>query len=237
VWWVDVPGDLRRGDTLDVLFEPRAGEEPVVHAVRFVSGKMEKTFQAYRFKADGDAFPRFFQPSGEELEQRLEDAPLEQYEQVTSLLRDGRRHKGVDFKTPVGSPVKATFAGTITRKNWSFRGNGNCLELSEAGGQHRKALFLHLSEVPRTVQVGQRIAKGEVLAQSGNTGHSFAPHLHYQLMAGSSDRVLDPFESHKIYRRALAVAQKPALETEIQRLDLLMGATPTSAAEPKVAGN
>ena len=33
---------------------------------------------------------------------------------ITSLLRDGRRHKGVDFKTPVGTEVKATFNGTIT---------------------------------------------------------------------------------------------------------------------------
>ncbi len=234
VWWVEVPGDLRRGDRLEVLFEERAGEEPVAHAVRFTSGKFEKVFQAYRFKADGDPFARFYQPSGEELEQRLEDPPLEHYEQVTSLLRDGRRHKGVDFKAPVGTPVKAPFAGTITRKNWSFRGNGNCVELSESGGLHRKAFFLHLSELPRSLQVGQRVGRGQVLAQSGNSGHSFAPHLHYQLMGGG-DRVLDPFVSQKVFRKSLAEAQRPALAAEILRLGALI--SPPTVVTPQVAGN
>ena len=51
--------------------------------------------------------------------------PLDSWEQITSLLKDGRQHKGVDFKTPVGTPVKATFDGTITRKNWSSAATGN----------------------------------------------------------------------------------------------------------------
>src|SRR2546423_380081 len=33
VWWVDVPGDLLKGDQLEVLYEERANDEPVVHAV------------------------------------------------------------------------------------------------------------------------------------------------------------------------------------------------------------
>lgn len=221
VWWIDVPGDLLKGDTLDVLFEERVGEEPVVHAVRFRSGKNDRTYQVYRFKAAGDEFARFYAPDGEELELRLQDSPLDSYEQITSLLKDGRRHKGVDFKAPVGTPVKAPFSGTITRKNWNWRGNGNCIELTEAGGLRRKALFLHLSELPGSVRPGRRVAKGEVLAQSGNTGRSFAPHLHYQLMS-ASDRVLDPFDSHQTYRRSLPPEQKAALDAEIRRLDALM---------------
>ncbi|MFZ5468308.1 MAG: M23 family metallopeptidase [Myxococcota bacterium] len=220
VWWVQVPADLRKGDAVDVLFQPRAGEEPLVHAVRLTSQKHDKTFEAFRFQPPGAAFARFFTPSGEELEERLEDAPLDEYEQITSLLRDGRRHKGVDFKTPVGTPVKATFFGTITRKNWSFRANGNCLELSEAGGR-RKAVFLHLSELPRSLRVGQRVAKGDVIAQSGNSGRSFAPHLHYQL-ENASGKVMDPFQSHKSFRRSVLAAHKPLLEAEIRRLQGLL---------------
>ena len=113
VWWVDVPGDLRRGDTLDVLYEPRPGEEPLVHAVRFVSGKTGQTHRAYRYQASGEKVARYYQPNGEELELRLQNAPLDEYEQVTSLLRDGRKHRGVDFKTAVGTPVKAPIVGTF----------------------------------------------------------------------------------------------------------------------------
>jgi len=72
-----------------------------------------RTYEAYRFQPAGAPFARFYTPGGEDLERRLVPSPLDSWEQITSLLKDGRKHKGVDFKTPVGSPVKATFDGTI----------------------------------------------------------------------------------------------------------------------------
>src|SRR5262245_11318444 len=114
VWCINIPGDLRRGDRIELLFEERPSEEPFVHAIRFASIKAGRTFRAYRYKAADSAFPRYYGPSGEEVELRIKDAPLDDYEQVTSLVKDGRRHKGVDFKTPVSSKVKATFDGILT---------------------------------------------------------------------------------------------------------------------------
>jgi murein DD-endopeptidase len=222
VWWVDVPGDIRRGDTLDVLYEVRSAEEPLVHAVRFSSGKTGQTHRTYRFQAEGDKNARYYLPSGEELELRLEGSPLDDYEQVTSLLRDGRHHKGVDFKTPVGTPVKAPFASIVRRKNWSFRFNGNCLDLEETGGKHRHALFLHMEELPRSLKVGDHFTAGAIVGHSGNSGHSFAPHLHYQLEA-ADEHVLDPYESHRTYRRSLSASQRPAFEAEMRRQDALLG--------------
>jgi murein DD-endopeptidase len=211
VWWMRVPADLQRGDRVDLLYEERAGEEPVVHAVRVVSGKLQRTLEAFRFRAASSEFARYYLPDGEELELRLVPSPLDAYEQVTSLIRDGRGHKGVDFKTPVGSPVKATFDGHVTRKNWFFRGNGNSLEVTESAGPHRKALFLHLSELPKSLAPGTGISQGEVIAHSGNSGHSFAPHLHYQLES-MDGRVLDPFQEHPTRRASLMAGDRPAFE-------------------------
>jgi len=229
VWWVDVPGDIRRGDTLDILYEVRANEEPLVYAVRFTSGKTGQTHRTYRFQPAGDKNARYYLPSGEELELRLENSPLDDYEQVTSLLRDGRKHKGVDFKTPVGTPVKAPFTGIVRRKNWAFRFNGNCIDLEEAGGRHRHALFLHLDELPRSLKVGDRVSVGAVMGRTGNSGRSFAPHLHYQLEA-ADERILDPYENHRTYRRSLPAAQRAAFETEMRRQDGLLGATAMAGA-------
>lgn len=223
VWWVRVPQDLVKGDTLAVVYETRDGQEPLVHAVRFESKKQGKTFETYRFKPSGNDFARYYQADSSELEERLVDSPLDTYEQVTSLLRDGRKHKGVDFKTPVGTPVKATFDGTVERKNWNFRGNGNSVEIHESGGQGRNALFLHLSEIPKSLATGQRVKKGEVIARSGNTGHSFAPHLHYQLMSG--EKVIDPFTSHKTTRISLPATERAAFEKRMAELKALMPAT------------
>ena len=129
VWWINVPDDLRRGDVVDVVFSERQGAEPLVHAVRFVSERAGRWFAAYRYQAPGQAYAHYYSRDGQEIELRLRDAPLDDHEQVTSLLRDGRGHRGVDFRTPVGTPVKATFDGTVGRVNRSFRQNGNCLEL------------------------------------------------------------------------------------------------------------
>ncbi|RKH03828.1 M23 family peptidase [Corallococcus sp. CA053C] len=222
VWWVRVPGEILRGDTLDVLYQRRPSEEPLVYAVRFVSGKTGQTHRAYRYQPAGETNAHYYLPGGDELELRMEHSPIDSYEQITSLLRDGRGHKGVDFRAPVGTTVRAPFAGVVKRKNWNFGSNGNCIELVESGGKGRRALFLHLSELPRTVQAGMRVSAGQVLAQSGNTGHSFAPHLHYQLMQGE-DRVLDPFDQHKTFRGALVATQKASFEAEVQRLDGLLG--------------
>lgn len=222
VWWLRVPQDLLKGDTLAAVYETRDGQEPLVHAVRFTSRKLGKTFEAYRYKPSTDSFARYYQADASELEERLVDSPLESWEQVTSLLRDGRKHKGVDFKTPVGTAVKATFDGTVARKNWNFRGNGNSVEITESGGQGRSALYLHLSELPKTLAVGQRIKKGEVFAKSGNTGHSFAPHLHYQLMLG--EKVIDPFESHKTTRISLPATERAGFDKKKAELDALLPA-------------
>jgi len=232
VWWIAVPADLRKGDVLEVVYEPQPGQEPLVSAVRLQSAKFGRTFEAYRFKPAGAQFARFYGPDGEDLELRLDPSPLDGWEQITSLLKDGRKHKGVDFKTPVGTPVKATFDGTITRKNWFFRGNGNSLEVTSSGAPWMKAIFLHLSELPRTLTVGTKVKKGEVIAHSGNSGHSFAPHLHYQLMS-PSDRVLDPFDVHATRKVNLAAADRPALTEQVAKWRSLM--TPRVASSPSPA--
>jgi murein DD-endopeptidase len=154
--------------------------------------------------------------------------PIADYEQVTSLLRDGRGHKGVDFKAPVGTQVVSPVDGVIVRRNWHWRANGNCLEIKDsASGRH--VIFLHLEEVPREMQPGRAVHKGEPIALSGNTGHTTAPHLHYQLMS-PDDRVLDPFKIHKIEHRKLEVAQLPAFQAEVQRLDALLHPLAATAA-------
>ena len=219
VWWLSVPNDLRRGDLLEALYEERNGEDPIIHAVRYKSGKNARLYKAYRFKSADSQWPRFYTPDGNELELRLVHAPLDDYEQVTSLLRDGRGHKGVDFKTPMGSPVHAPFEATVVRKNWNWKGNGNSIELRESGGHGWTALFLHLSEPP-SLAAGAHVSRGEVVGKSGNTGHSFAPHLHYQLMAG--EKILDPFAVQETTRKKLPEKERAAFTAETTRLDHLL---------------
>ncbi len=234
VWSMQVARDGRKGDKLELLYElpsqqPNdvapvssdgpSSKEPVVLALRYGSQKLNKVLTAYRFKPEGSPFPRYYTAEGVEVEEHLVDSPVEGYEQITSLLRDGRKHKGVDFKTPVGTEVRAPFDATVTRRTWNFTSNGNCLEL--VGPKGLKAIFLHLEAVPKEMQPGHAIKKGEVIASSGNSGHSTAPHLHYQLEAPGG-KVLDPFAVLPTRKIALEGAVKSAFEAEKAKLDPML---------------
>jgi murein DD-endopeptidase MepM/ murein hydrolase activator NlpD len=196
--------------------------------VRYGSQKLGREVAAYRFQPEGAKWARLYQPDGTELEERLVDSPIAEYEQITSLLRDGRRHKGVDFKTPVGTPVAAPFDGTIVKRNWNFAYNGNCLDVVDPKtGRH--AIFLHLDVLPKDLKVGTAVKKGQHIATSGNSGRSYAPHLHYQL-EDAAGRVLDPFAIHQVKRVALEPSQRAAFDAARQRMEPLLVSTGPAAA-------
>lgn len=214
VWWINPQTDLRPNDLIEVVYQPRVAEEPLVHAVWFHSQKLGKHFEAVRYSPEGSKYARWYHPDGTELELRLVNGPIHDYEQITSLINDGRRHKGVDFKADVGTPVVAPFDGTVIRKNWAMRGNGVSLDIKEDRGG-LNAYFLHLSSIPDAVRVGGRVKKGQVIAQSGNTGRSTAPHLHYQLVRGK--KVVDPFRFHKTQRERLPEGEVQKVQESLAR--------------------
>src|SRR5690606_29544827 len=143
-------------DRLHLIYELPEDSEPLVHAMRFESQRLGREIRAYRFHPPGEAFARYYDEDGKEIELRLRNQPIEEYEQITSLLRDGRRHAGVDFKAPVCTPVYSPFAGVVRRKNFNTRVNGLSVELED--NQGRRILFLHLSEVDEKMRPGARVA-------------------------------------------------------------------------------
>jgi murein DD-endopeptidase MepM/ murein hydrolase activator NlpD len=86
-------------------------------------------------------------------------------------------HQGVDYTVPEGSRVFATADGVaseVIERSTSF---GKCLIIDHSNGY--KTEFHHLSRID--VVKGQRVRRGDIIALSGNTGLSFAPHLHYEV--------------------------------------------------------
>lgn len=215
VWWIDPRRDLRAGDRIEVLYSLPDGEEPLVHALTFTSQKAGRTFHAYLWKAPGAKFAHYFDADGTEVAARLVHAPVAHYQQITALLNDGRHHHGVDFKTPVGTPVVSPFSGVVSRVDWRRRMNGNCVDVHFSDG--RDALFLHLSRIAKGIRPGRRIKAGEVVAFSGDTGHSFAPHLHYQLMRGR--HVLNPLRAQKTWRAEVPARSRHAFEAAKKDLE------------------
>lgn len=85
-------------------------------------------------------------------------------------------HTGVDIAVPANTPVVATADGTV-RQAGTDPLYGAFVILSHEGGF--ETMYAHNG--PLLVQRGERVARGDVIAYSGNSGESTAPHLHYEV--------------------------------------------------------
>ena len=87
-----------------------------------------------------------------------------------------RFHQGQDFSVPTGTPIFAPADGVVKRAYY-IGGFGNHIKLSHASGY--STTFAHLSKI--FVRHGQKVKRGDVIGETGNTGRSTAPHLHYEV--------------------------------------------------------
>lgn len=211
---------LGRGDEVKVSYALDERNIPVIDYASYHGAKA--TLSAYKYQAAGDTYPSWWDDQGAERQPRLVDSPIADYEQITSLLRDGRGHHGMDFKVPEGAKIVSPRSGTVVRTDWNWGANGNCVEVKYDDGT--LARFLHLSRTD--VAAGKRIAKGDVIGLSGNTGHSTAPHLHYELEKGG--KIVDPVDYHGTTTRHLPDAEMAAFQAAKQSLDARF-ATPSGA--------
>ena len=101
------------------------------------------------------------------------------------VLHLSRPHEGIDVTAPMGTPIEAPAAGTVLSVGWES-GYGNTVELDHGYGIRTR--FAHASKI--LVRRGQRVARGESIAEVGNTGLATGPHLHYEVHVNG--RPVDP---------------------------------------------
>ncbi|MEC7617725.1 MAG: M23 family metallopeptidase [Bacteroidota bacterium] len=88
-----------------------------------------------------------------------------------------RKHKGMDFSAPTGTPIYATSDGKVIRVDGRAPGYGKHIRIDHGFGY--VTLYAHLSKY--NVRRGQEVKRGDVIGFVGNTGRSVAPHLHYEI--------------------------------------------------------
>lgn len=92
------------------------------------------------------------------------------------ILHRMRMHAGIDFGAPRGTPIHAAAAGVVINAQY-MRGFGNVVIIDHGGGiatvyGHCMRLF---------VSAGQRVARGDHIADVGSTGLATGPHLHFEV--------------------------------------------------------
>jgi murein DD-endopeptidase MepM/ murein hydrolase activator NlpD len=86
-------------------------------------------------------------------------------------------HQALDIAAPYGSTVYAADAGTITYSGWATDGYGYTVIVDHGNG--RETWYNHLKGA--LLPAGTTVERGTPIGETGSTGHSTAPHVHFEL--------------------------------------------------------
>ena len=98
-----------------------------------------------------------------------------------------RMHKGVDVGAPMGTPIVAAQAGTVTFAG-EWGSYGNIVIIDHGDGVETR--YAHQSQVG--VAAGDRVEAGQAIGAVGSTGRSTGPHLHFEVRVDGE--AIDPVE-------------------------------------------
>jgi len=85
-------------------------------------------------------------------------------------------HNGLDYSTPVGTPVLATHTGKLEYRPCDLSGYGINVMIR---GTNFDTRYAHLNAI--IMSDGAEVKVGDIIAMSGNSGNSTGPHLHFAL--------------------------------------------------------
>ena len=106
------------------------------------------------------------------------------YGKITSLFgerRGGYRHKGLDIAWKTGTNIQATASGVVIYAGW-HGGYGRKIMIYHGFGY--TTVYAHLSSM--YVNVGDEVAKGDIIGAMGSSGNSTGTHLHYEVLVNGT---------------------------------------------------
>jgi murein DD-endopeptidase MepM/ murein hydrolase activator NlpD len=137
---------------------------------------------------------------------------------IHPIEKHRKHHNGVDFASAIGTPVKAIadgrviFAGpsSLKFKDGEPAGGGYLIKIRhKVEGKFITSAYMHLRKGSIKVKRGELVIEGETIAQSGNTGASTGPHLHFEIQRGKTyiwtsngTRYEEPISYIKTHREA-----------------------------------
>ena len=99
-------------------------------------------------------------------------------QRVNPVTKKRSIHKGVDLGMAIGTPVYATADGIVETAGTDTKGGfGKIIRIQHSFGF--RTYYAHLNKL--LVTPGTYVVKGQQIAESGNTGRSTGPHLHYEV--------------------------------------------------------
>jgi murein DD-endopeptidase MepM/ murein hydrolase activator NlpD len=185
-WSIDFYS-LRRGDYFKVIFEEElAGGESLglgkILATQF--NHRGQDFYAFYFNQNGRG--RYYDEEGKSLQKAFLKSPLK-YARITSrfsnkrlhpLLKRYRKHLGIDYAAPAGTPIMTVGDGIILKTGYN-KSKGKYVKVSH-NGLYRSE-YLHMSGFAKGIRPGVQVMQGDIIGYVGSTGLATGPHVEFRL--------------------------------------------------------
>ena len=185
---IDFQRDIRNGNSLKIMFDQYYDKyDNVVKtgSIYFAEiNLLSSSYELYRFKSQD--MVEYFNADGKSATKALMKTPINGARLSSGfgmrkhpILGYNKKHQGVDFAAPTGTPIMAAGTGHI-----EFVGNnggaGKYIRIKHLNGY--KTSYSHLSKYASGIKKNFRVTQGQTIGYVGNTGLSTGPHLHYEVI-------------------------------------------------------
>ena len=187
---IDFQRDIRKGNKIKIFFEIYTdSQNNYIKSGNINFSEIildDESYELYRFQSEGDEFVEYFNSDGKSATKALMKTPINGARLSSGfgmrkhpILGYNKKHQGVDFAAPTGTPIMAAGTGHI-----EFVGNnggaGKYIRIKHLNGY--KTSYSHLSRYASGIQKNVKVRQGQVIGYVGNTGLSTGPHLHYEVI-------------------------------------------------------
>lgn len=193
-WDIDFALDIRKGDQFVVMYEElyldgeRVGNGNILAAEFTNRGK---SYKAVRY-TDDNGNSNYYAEDGKSMRKAFLRTPVD-FTRISSrfgnryhpTLKRKKKHHGVDYAAPRGTPIKAAGDGKIV---WRARKGGYGKTVIIKHGTKYSTLYAHMNSYNRKARKGSYVKQGQVIGYVGTTGRSTGPHLHYEFRVNGVHR-------------------------------------------------
>jgi murein DD-endopeptidase MepM/ murein hydrolase activator NlpD len=184
-WDIDFYLYPRKGDTIRVLFEKYTLDGEFIKYGNIIAAQYigsSKTFSAFYY--DDGRQAGYYDENGVPLRKMFLRVPVKFGMRTSSysirrfhpISKKYKRHTGIDYSAPHGTPIFATAGGTVEFAGWRG-GYGKLMVIRHPNGY--KTYYGHCSRL--LVKKGAYVKQGQTIARVGRTGRATGPHVHYEV--------------------------------------------------------
>ena len=227
---VDFKQKVKAGDSFEMFFDGDNNEAEVgelLYTAMTIDGQSRKFF---RFRTPDDVVD-YYDEQGNSAKKFLMRNPVKGGRYTSGfgdrrhpLLRYMRKHTGVDWAAPTGTPILAAGDGTVEQVG-GRGGYGNYVRIRHANGF--ATAYGHMSRYGAGVAPGVAVKQGQIIGYVGSTGLSTGPHCHFEVLVNNG--FVNPMTIQVPRGLQLTGRQLAEFNRERKRIETLMQMDPVTS--------